>query len=199
MSICPAQGCQDRLLESADLPKDLPFLHLINLLSLGKSFHPDLCPSYSLLALFTQWTLYGSLTRVTSHTHMEVQLHQVLGKSLYPPSWCPLTHFCRAPTKTQWISRWNPTAFRADWAYSIDLHTPGRVHFLFGGSAAFQRGQDKHSSLKSSCKASRYGQYNQDLLEVHSSLQKELYHHSSYHGGSLSFFLNLKDAWDARH
>lgn len=188
------QTCQMQAEQSS-----LPFLHLITLFSLRKSFHTDLCPSYSLLAQFTQGLFMAHSESPQKHT-WKCNSTKLLGKSLYPPSCCPLTHFCRAPTKTQWSSRWDPTAFWADWAYSIHLHTLGRVHLLSGGSAAFQRGQDKHSSaLKSSCKAPRWGQRNQDLLEVHSSLQKELYHHSSYHRGSSPFFLSLQDAWDARH
>lgn len=35
----------------------LPFLHLMHLFSLRKSFHTNLCPSYLLLAHFTQWAL----------------------------------------------------------------------------------------------------------------------------------------------
>lgn len=133
------------------------FLHLITLFSPRKSFHTDLCPSYSLLAQFTQ-ELFMAHSPESPQTHTwKCNSTKLLSKSLYPPSCWPLTHFCRAPTKTQWISRWDPTAFWADWAYSIHLHTLGRVHLSLEDSAAFQRGQDKHSSaLKSSCKAPRW-------------------------------------------
>lgn len=146
-----------RLPNSGRAKQPLPFLHLITLFSPRKSFHTDLCPSYSLLAQFTQ-ELFMAHSPESPQTHTwKCNSTKLLSKSLYPPSCWPLTHLCRAPTKTQWNSRWDPTAFWVDWAYSIHLHTLGRVHLSLGDSAAFQRGQDKHSSaLKSSCKAPRW-------------------------------------------
>lgn len=159
--LCQAQSCQDRFLES-DLPNVGRAKQPSPFFTSSTYFHSG-NPSTLISTLLIHFLLSLPSELLIGHSPKSPQTctqkcnsAKLLFKSLYPPSHCPLTHSCRAPTKTQWISRWDPTAFWADRAYSVHLHTLGRVHLLFGGSAAFQRCQDKHSSaLKGSCKAPR--------------------------------------------
>lgn len=174
----------------------LPFLHLIHLFSLRKPFHTDLCPSYLLFTHLPQWTLHGSLARVTSDMHMEVKLHQITG-------YISLSSFTLSLNQLL-QSTYQNTMDQQVWPYCF----LGWLSLLYSSP---HLGQDAAPLWGFCCLSERPRQAQFCFKELLQSTQKMgnvietfwKYAHPSRRNFIIippsPFFLNLWDAWDARH